>query len=44
MDEKQLVSALKTKQILGAGMDVYELEPIKKDKKGVINKFKKLFD
>ena len=31
VDEKQLVSALKTKQILGAGMDVYELEPIKKD-------------
>ena len=31
VNEKQLVTALKTKQILGAGMDVYELEPIKKD-------------
>ena len=31
VDEKQLVNALKTKQILGAGIDVYELEPIKKD-------------
>ncbi|MBT4328014.1 MAG: D-glycerate dehydrogenase, partial [Candidatus Nitrosopelagicus sp.] len=31
VDEKQLVVALKTKQILGAGMDVYELEPMKKN-------------
>jgi len=31
VNEKQLVTALKTKQIQGAGMDVYELEPIKKD-------------
>jgi len=31
VDEKQLVSALKTKQIRGAGMDVYESEPIQKD-------------
>ena len=29
--EKQLVTALKKKQIQGAGMDVYESEPIKKD-------------
>jgi len=31
VNEKHLVSALKTKQIQGAGMDVYEMEPIKKD-------------
>ena len=31
VNEKQLVTALKTKQIQGAGMDVYELEPIKKN-------------
>jgi glyoxylate reductase len=31
VDEQQLVNALKTKQIQGAGMDVYELEPIKKN-------------
>ena len=31
VNEKQLVTALKIKQIQGAGMDVYELEPIKKD-------------
>ena len=31
VNEKQLISALKKKQIQGAGMDVYESEPIKKD-------------
>ena len=31
VNEKQLVTALKTKEIQGAGMDVYESEPIKKD-------------
>ena len=31
VNEKQLVTALKTKQIQGAGMDVYELEPVKKN-------------
>ena len=31
VNEKQLVIALKKKQIQGAGMDVYESEPIKKD-------------
>ena len=31
VNEKQLVTALKKKQIQGAGMDVYESEPIKKD-------------
>jgi len=31
VNEKHLVTALKTKQIQGAGMDVYEMEPIKKD-------------
>jgi glyoxylate reductase len=31
VNEKQLVTALKTKQIQGAGMDVYELEPVQKD-------------
>ena len=30
VDEKQLVTALKKKEIQGAGMDVYEKEPIKK--------------
>ena len=31
VNEKQLITALKTKQIQGAGMDVYEFEPIKKN-------------
>ena len=31
INEKQLVTALKKKEIQGAGMDVYESEPIKKD-------------
>ncbi len=31
VNEKHLVTALKTKQIQGVGMDVYEVEPIKKD-------------
>ena len=31
VNEKQLVTALKKKEIQGAGMDVYESEPIKKD-------------
>ena len=31
VNEKHLVTALKTKQIQGEGMDVYEVEPIKKD-------------
>ena len=31
VNEKHLVSALKTKQIQGVGMDVYEVEPIKKN-------------
>ena len=31
VNEKQLATALKKKQIQGAGMDVYESEPIKKD-------------
>jgi len=31
INEKHLVTALKKKQIQGAGMDVYESEPIKKD-------------
>ena len=31
VNEKQLVTALKTKQIQGAGMDVYESEPVQKD-------------
>ena len=28
MNEKHLITALKTKQIQGAGIDVYELEPV----------------
>ncbi|MBC8251541.1 MAG: D-glycerate dehydrogenase [Candidatus Nitrosopelagicus sp.] len=31
INEEQLVTALKKKEIQGAGMDVYELEPIQKD-------------
>ena len=31
VNEKQLITALKTKQIQGAGIDVYEEEPIKKN-------------
>jgi len=31
VNEKHLITALKTKQIQGVGMDVYEVEPIKKD-------------
>ena len=31
VNEEQLVTALKKKEIQGAGMDVYESEPIKKD-------------
>ena len=31
VNEKQLVNALMKKEIQGAGMDVYESEPIKKD-------------
>ncbi len=31
VNEKQLVTALKTKEIQGAGMDVYESEPVHKD-------------
>ena len=31
INEKQLVVALQKKDIQGAGMDVYESEPIKKD-------------
>ncbi len=31
VNEKQLVTALKTKQIQGAGIDVYEEEPVKKN-------------
>ena len=31
VNEKQLVTALKTKEIQGAGMDVYESEPVQRD-------------